>query len=407
MREESAGSYSNTKVIIASILSFLASAATLILFIVFVSISKPSFKDLHKFLFVVLCINFALFTAYGICGLVKDPSIYTYASKTWSCSLVLANAVITLSVIALLKSHDRALPNAALLTSMGASGVVFIVNTVYCISDLQEFRPVVKPEPRHSFREIRYTRIQERLKSDLKLKLGTDQTMAEKSREEPEVKIDSQHSLRKEINPPATSIISEYKKTDESGVITWKNTHFILGIEGGADMKKRWPQITSEIKSWLRKLPKEGVVVSVFTFDSTCSIGPLYNTPAELLATISKRFEVQGGSRISFTPVLDTLCEVIKSPAKAKKNAQDFLHYSAVLVTQDFKCPQAAIAKFLEDKKMNGYNFFINVVSQVKKTEEVTELVKALDGVHYSIRKDADVGSSFVEALERDPLKSF
>eukprot|EP00826_Nyctotherus_ovalis_P024125 TRINITY_DN1865_c0_g1_i5.p1 TRINITY_DN1865_c0_g1~~TRINITY_DN1865_c0_g1_i5.p1 ORF type:complete len:340 (-),score=57.92 TRINITY_DN1865_c0_g1_i5:42-1061(-) len=323
MKEESTGSYSNTKIIVASILSFLASAAILILFIVFVLISKPSFKDLNKFLFVVLCTNFTLFTAYGICGLIKDPSIYTYASKTWSCSLVLANAVITLSVIALLKSHDRALPNAALLTSMGASGVAFIINTVYCIYDLQEFKPVVKLEPEHSFREVRYMRIQERLKSGLEFKLGTDQTMAERSREESEVKVHSQHSLRKEINPPATSIISEYKKTDESGAIMWKNTHFILGIEGGISMKKRWPQITSEIKSWLKRLPKEGVVVSAFTFDSTFSIGPLYNTPAEILAAVSKRFEVRGGSGVSFTPVLNTLSEIMKSPEKIKKNAQN------------------------------------------------------------------------------------
>jgi hypothetical protein len=43
----------------------------------------------------------------------------------------------------------------------------------------------------------------------------------------------AEHSLRREMNPPRSSLMDEYKKPSGAGKATWDRTHFILAIEVG------------------------------------------------------------------------------------------------------------------------------------------------------------------------------
>ena len=58
--------YPNTVIVSAGILSFLAAFVMLILFIVLIAASRPAFKEMSKYIFVTLCIDFALLIIYGV-----------------------------------------------------------------------------------------------------------------------------------------------------------------------------------------------------------------------------------------------------------------------------------------------------------------------------------------------------
>lgn len=129
--------YSNAKIVAMSMLAFLCAITILVLFIIFISISRPSFKDFSKYAFVTLCISFGLFLIYGICGLLKDNSIHTYGLKTWAVAIILAATVITLNIIALIKAHDRVLPVITFSIAIGVAFLILLVNTEFCLNDMR------------------------------------------------------------------------------------------------------------------------------------------------------------------------------------------------------------------------------------------------------------------------------
>lgn len=129
--------YSNSKILAAGILSFLCAATMLVLFIVFVSSSRPSFGELSKFTFVTLCIAFFLFVTYGVCALIKDDDIQTYGVKTTAYSLILFATVLILGIIGLVKSKSRVLPTVTLSMAIAVAAIVFFVNLQFFLADVR------------------------------------------------------------------------------------------------------------------------------------------------------------------------------------------------------------------------------------------------------------------------------
>jgi len=211
------------------------------------------------------------------------------------------------------------------------------------------------------------------------------------------------HSLRKELNPPINSASKSYRRVDDSGKTHWDKTHFILAIESGSSMKRKWGQIISGIQNWLRSISSDNVLVSLFTYDSTAKIQALYKKPRDLNSIIDKGIEADGGSKVDLSVALKTYPEVIS--AEEGHSAIGWLHYGFLFACQDSPYPHEALEQFIEVKGANSINFFLNALTQIERTFEITKIVSALEGVHYSVRKGADYGKSLMEALTRDPTK--
>lgn len=120
-------SYPNSKIVAMSYLSFLCAITMLILFIAFLASSKPSFRDLSKFVFVALIIDFALIIVFGICGLLKDPHPVAYAVKVLGCAGIVAITIFILNVIGLKKADYRAFPIICLSLSLAVALMDFFV----------------------------------------------------------------------------------------------------------------------------------------------------------------------------------------------------------------------------------------------------------------------------------------
>lgn len=230
----------------------------------------------------------------------------------------------------------------------------------------------------------------------------------ERSMDESSLKNDvplADHSLRKELNPPRNSVLKSYKQTDDSGKTTWDKTHFILGIESGFSMKRKWGQVITGIQNWLRSISSDNVLVSLFTYDSTAKIQALYRKPRDLNSMIDKGIEVNGGSEVDLAIALKTYPDIIN--ADEGQSAVGWLHYGFLFAYQDSPYPHEALDQFVKVKEANSINFFFNALTQIERTFGMTKIVNALEGVHYSVRKGADYGKSFTEALTRDPTKSY
>jgi len=128
--------YSNRKILAISALSFLCAFTMLLLSIIFISSSRPSFSDLSKFTFVTLCIAFVLFITYGVCAFIKDDSIQVYGTKTLIYSFILFVTVLVLGIISLVKSKDRVLPTIILSLAISVAAIIFFVNLQYFIANV-------------------------------------------------------------------------------------------------------------------------------------------------------------------------------------------------------------------------------------------------------------------------------
>jgi multisubunit Na+/H+ antiporter MnhB subunit len=411
MAESKSQSWSNGKVLIAAGVSLLGAIALLVIFIIFLSLKKPSYSDLNKFIFATLIVNFALFVIYGVVAFMKDDSPIDYGIKTWGCCMVVCTAVVILTMISLNKSTERRLPTACLWTSIGVAAVIFLLNTLFCITDMLHKYDIVNQEPTYMMTASRDEKAEiERTEPDKVLvdKGHHEDSKLSDSKIEPR-KIEPlapERSLRKEIAPPRNSIAKEFKTDAAGGKATWQRTHFILGIEGGANMKRRWGSVIAGLQAWTKKLKDGDILISLFTFDSTFHIGPVCKSPSEFAELLAKGIEIRGATEVSLSAAIDTFADVIKNPEVAKNNALNYLQYGAILVGENTKYPDASLGKFLEFKKKEGVNFFFNITSHLDSAYEFTRLATALEGIHYSIRKGADLGLAFAEALERDPLKS-
>lgn len=127
--------YPNGKIVAMSCLSFLCALTMLVLLIIFLASSRPSFKELSKFVFVVLCIDFFLLIAYGVCGFLKDPHPVTYALKVLGCAGVMAVTFLILNSIGLKKADYRALPIICLALSLAVALMDFFVSLGFYLKD--------------------------------------------------------------------------------------------------------------------------------------------------------------------------------------------------------------------------------------------------------------------------------
>jgi len=408
MGESKSQSWSNDKVVIAAGVSLLGALALLVIFIVFLSLKRPSYSELNKFIFATLIVNFALFAIYGVIAFMKDDSPIDYGIKTWGFCMVVCVTVVILTMFSLEKSTERRLPTACLWTSIGVAGVIFLLNTLFCVTDMLHKYGATNQEPIYMMAGS---------KDD---KADFERTEPDKGRREDSKVFDSkvepreveppptpEKSLRKEIAPPRNAIVKDFKKDAAGGKATWERTHFILGIEGGANMKKRWGSVMAGLQSWTNKLKDGNILISLFTFDSTFHTGPICKSPSEFADLLAKGIEIRGANEVSLSAAIDTFADIIKNPEVANNSALGYLQYGAILIGENTKYPDDSLSKFLDFKKREGISFFFNISSQVETTYELTRVATALEGVHYSIRKGADLGLAFAEALERDPLKSF
>lgn len=168
-------------------------------------------------------------------------------------------------------------------------------------------------------------------------------------------------------------------------------------------MKQRWGQVINGIVSWLAKMKDKEVLVSIFTYDTSVHMGPLYKTPSELTEILNKGIEASGNENVSLGAAIEALGKVINAEEGISKGALNWLHYAILVTGEDSNYPDKQLGEFLEFKKKNGINFFFNAVSQIERTFEMTKLATTLEGVHYSVRRGSDFGKAISEALERDP----
>eukprot|EP00826_Nyctotherus_ovalis_P049520 TRINITY_DN5999_c0_g1_i7.p1 TRINITY_DN5999_c0_g1~~TRINITY_DN5999_c0_g1_i7.p1 ORF type:complete len:323 (+),score=37.97 TRINITY_DN5999_c0_g1_i7:73-1041(+) len=228
--------YSNGKIVAASVLSFLTAATILILFIIFISISRPSFKDLCKYAFTALCLTICLFITYGVCGFLKASTPQAYASKMFTVSLITCIAIIGLDIAALIRVKDHVLPTVTFALSIGVGLIVLLVSLEYYLHGSDEGSgvgegPGYVEAPSLENRESELTLRNEKPKSGYEL--GDDKSQESTLRNDIPL---AEHSLRKEINPPRSALMNTYKKSYGAGKASWEKTHFMLGIEAGGKL---------------------------------------------------------------------------------------------------------------------------------------------------------------------------
>jgi len=135
MREIRVRDYPNSKIIAMSCLSFLCAFVMLILFIVFLASSRPSFKELSKFIFVTLIIDFFLIVIFGVVGFLKDAHPVTYALKVLGCAGLVAVTIFILNIIGLTKADYRVLPIICLSSSLVVALMNFFVSLDFYLKD--------------------------------------------------------------------------------------------------------------------------------------------------------------------------------------------------------------------------------------------------------------------------------
>eukprot|EP00826_Nyctotherus_ovalis_P011682 TRINITY_DN13040_c0_g1_i1.p1 TRINITY_DN13040_c0_g1~~TRINITY_DN13040_c0_g1_i1.p1 ORF type:complete len:390 (-),score=50.95 TRINITY_DN13040_c0_g1_i1:92-1261(-) len=368
--------YSNATLIIMGILGLGGAATILTLFIIFVSISKPSFHDLSKLDFAVLCVDFALLVVYGVVTFMTDPKISDYGVKTWLSAVLLFATVAVLNTTALYRHHDRVLPVISLCIPLAAATIIILVNSQFY------FCEAVIRNPRRSFRR--------------------QPTQEEYSDFEDDSV--STGSIAVEIPAPYNSPIKEHFALDSSGNAWWRKTHFMVAIEDGARMKRRWRQIVGGVKAWLKGLAKsKDVVVSVFTFDVTGQNGKFYRKPSELVKTIEEMVP-SGAARISLEGPVSSFVEVMNDDCGKSMRGAEWLHYGVLITAEGSGTPKEALSAVQKFKRRYKLNFFLNTISQTEMVGEINKLVKELEGVHYIINKGANFGKAFVEAMNKNPI---
>lgn len=127
--------YSNSKIIPTAILSLLCAAVMLLLFIIFVSTKRPSFRELSKYVFVTMILDFVLLIAYGICTFLKDSERTAYALKILACAGVVLATIFILNTIALHRHHARPMPVFCLCFSFAVAFIDFFVCLEYFLHD--------------------------------------------------------------------------------------------------------------------------------------------------------------------------------------------------------------------------------------------------------------------------------
>lgn len=214
------------------------------------------------------------------------------------------------------------------------------------------------------------------------------------------------HSLRRELNAPVSAPLDSHKRFLDAGKVKWSKTHFIVGIESGSSMKRKWGQTLSGIQNWLRSISSDNVLVSLFTYDTSARVAAVYRKPTDMNSIIDKGVEANGGNTVDLAVALSTFPEIVNAEEGRDKISPDWLHYCVIFACQDSPYPQNAVDELVKFKETNG-NLFFSALTQVDRTFEMTKIATALEGVHHSIRKNADYGKSFVEALTRDPTKFY
>eukprot|EP00826_Nyctotherus_ovalis_P026511 TRINITY_DN206_c0_g1_i3.p1 TRINITY_DN206_c0_g1~~TRINITY_DN206_c0_g1_i3.p1 ORF type:complete len:354 (+),score=95.32 TRINITY_DN206_c0_g1_i3:224-1285(+) len=349
MKEEKYRSYSNTILTIMGGLALLGAVAILTLFIVFVCISKPSFRDLSKFDFVVLCIDFGLLIVYGLVTFMKDPRIVDYGMKTWVCAVLLFGTVAVLNTMALYKHHSRVLPVVALSVPLGVAVIVLLVNSQFY------FCEAVVP--------------------DLYSYYGRPPTLEEYSDFEDSGMM--QGSIATEVKAPSDSPVKDHMKMDSNGNVRWDKTHFMIAIEDGITMKRRWRQTIGGIKSWLMSLSSSrDVFVSVFTFDTIGQNGRLYRPPLELVSAV-ENMAPSGASKISLEGPVNTYVEIMNDNLGKSMRGADWLHYGVLVTAEGSEAPKEALKAVDKFKRRTGVNFFLNGIAIHGITESLLIGLKA------------------------------
>lgn len=368
--------YSNAVVTIMGVLSLLGAVAILTLFIVFICVKKPSFGDLSKFDFVVLCIDFALMIVYGLMAFMKDPLIVDYGKKTWLCAVLLFGTVLALNTLALYEHHSRVLPIISLSIPLGVALIVLIVNSQFyfceaAVPDLYAMygRPVKEEE---------YSDFEDSAQEGF---------------------------IKTEVKAPGDSPVRTHMQVDSNGNVKWTKTHFIIAVEDGITMKRRWRQTIGGIKAWLKTLSSSrDALISIFTFDIIGQNGMLYRRPNELVSAIES-IVPSGATKISLEGGVGTFVEVINDDAGKSTKVPEWLHYGILITAEGSEAPREAINTVKKFKQRDDVKFFLNAISQTEMTGEINKLVKELEGVHYVINPGSNFGNAFNEAMKKNPIE--
>jgi hypothetical protein len=367
--------YTNTAIVAMGALSLLCSIIVLTLFIIFISLSKPSFHDLNKFDLATLGLDFFLSLLYGVLTFIKDIEISKYGTKTWLTALILFTIVITHNVVALYKHHTRVLLTIALSIPIGTSAIIILVTSHFY------FNEAVVPDVLEDY--MNPTNIEDF--SDF---------------EEGEVK----GLIKKVVSAPSRSIVNDHVTMNER--IGWKKTHFIVAIENDLTIKKRWKQIVGGIKYWLNTLSScEDVLISSFSFDILAHNPKLYKTPAEMLEEIEGMIPIENLS-FSLNTAIINYEEVIKNKEGKNLKTDEWLHYGILIAAGESSYKEGELEEFMRFKKKNEVNFFFTAITQTSNMRDINKLTIALEGVHYTINRLANFGKAFTEAMQKHPLEN-
>jgi len=366
--------YTNTAVVAMGALSLLCCFTILILFIAFISLSRPSFRDLNKFDFAVLALNFFLTLIYGILTFIKDTEITKYGTKTWLSALILFTIVVTHNVVALYKHYNRILPAIAFSIPIAVSAIILLVNSHFY------FNEVVAPDILDTHMTCTY------IEEFIDCEEGGAKDL-----------------IKKIVNPAFNPILNDHVSMD--GKLNWRRTHFILAIENDLTIKMRWKQIMGGIKSWLHSLSSfEDVRVSAFSFDTLGHNPKLYKTPSDMLGEIDGVMPKDNSSS-SLGAAINNYEEVIKNKEGKKLKADKWLHHGILIATGESSYKETSLEEFLKFKKQNKIKFFFTAVTQVDNKANINRLTTRLGGIHYAINTHTNFVKAFTEAMQKHPLK--
>lgn len=376
MKKGKTSDYNNVIVMAAGALSLLCAVTILVLFIVFVSIKKPSYRDLSKYVFVTLCIDFVLTAVHGVSTFMKDPKIGDYGMKTWAISVVCFATVAILNVFAIYKHHDRVLPTISLCIPLGVATLAMLMNTVFFFFDAAVPILDYAYEPFEEFSDF-----------------------------EDNENLDGFTS--KEQSAPSNIPGKTHLTVNTDGSLKWNKTHFIIAIENSITMKKRLKQVKGGLRCWLKSLDSSrNVNVSMITFSSIPHNGRCCRTPSELIHSLNDESTIQltGNTDLSLSAALDGIKEMMNDKASTDKMGKDWLHYGIVIASDGSNCSKEALDDFKKFQTTLNYKFFINAITQSEMTTEVNKLVEELGGVHYKINSGANYGNAIVASLKKDPF---
>eukprot|EP01022_Parablepharisma_sp_SALTPOND_P023551 TRINITY_DN5013_c0_g1_i1.p1 TRINITY_DN5013_c0_g1~~TRINITY_DN5013_c0_g1_i1.p1 ORF type:complete len:334 (-),score=24.31 TRINITY_DN5013_c0_g1_i1:75-971(-) len=188
--------------------------------------------------------------------------------------------------------------------------------------------------------------------------------------------------------------VSEFRKIQPSGKVSWTKTHFIFVIDCSGSMKgARWESVKSGYKDCLTKLQNmKEVLVSAFTFDDKPNPFIREMAPKQVLATVkSLPFTMKG---TNYKRALAYAIYLIKKVGK-----KDYLSCVVFLSDGQGGYPTESVSELNKLRKGGKKTLFYTIACETNEEAEMIKMAQELNGEHYKLTSTTAAKVIFSEIL--------